>query len=507
MTHETNQRRAELVNGRQVDFETLTRDLLREQKENFVRQVNIKPATRSQELYQFLCAHLGADTVTILDQERKMHGKDASVQHPAIPDIVVYPQRQEQVQWLVHAASERKVPLIPFGLGNSLEANIAAVQGGITVDLSRMSRVLEFYPEDHQIRVQAGITKNALCEYLKESNLFLPLDTGCDATIGGLIATNASGAGSLHYGSIRAHVLGLKVVMADGSIVVTGRRARRSSAGYDLNKLFVGAEGTLGIVLEATLQLTPVPRAITAAIASFDSLDSALQAVTHLMRQGMCLQRCDLLDEQAIHAINKFQEASFVEQPTLFLEAHGLSRASADLVIEECKDACRERGLVDFVQFADEDAEQPMLWKARASAWMAISRFAPGTELFVTDASVPQSRLAENIVAAKKDALRIGFQFAPIMGSVGDGNFHLVVPIRTQDRSQLDLANVLSNHVNGRAVADEGTCSGQHGIGARKRQHLELELGPTTVNVMRAIKRALDPNNIMNPGKVFYCLE
>lgn len=506
MTNEMNFKRAELVNGRQTEFDALCKDVLDSIKDESTKEVNLKPSTRFQDIYNVLGQHFGYDGVTYLDIERKMHGQGVSISHMAIPDIVVFPKQIDQIRWLVSFAANHKIPLIPYGKGSSLQSNALAPQGGITVDMSKMSAVLEFDPDDQEIRVECGMSKNALSDYLKESNLFLPVDTGCDASIGGLIAANASGAGSFYYGTMRSHVLSLKVVMPDGNIIITGNRARKHSVGYDLNSLFIGAEGTLGIVVEAVLKLQPIPKAFAGAYASFENLDEAMNSATKLIRQGLCLQRCELLDKATIRAINKFHGSDFQLKNYLFIESHGNSRAGVDYTIDDCKDICREGGIEEFVQFSEESSEFPMLWKARSTAWMTIARSGKNVQLAVVDVAVPLSKLAEAVQGAKKDLDLLQIEHAPIISHVGDGAFYIIIPVHYHDRIAIQQVEAVCSRISHRAIQLGGTCSASNGIGSAKRELLEAELGRETIKVMRAVKTSFDPNNIMNPGKVFISL-
>ena len=374
--------------------------------------------------------------------------------------------------------------------------------------MSRMSAVLEFNPDDQEIRVEAGMTKTGLADYLKGSNLFLPIDIGCDATIGGLISTNASGASSFYYGTIKSHVLSLKVIMSDGNIITTGNRARKQSIGYDLNSMFIGAEGTLGIVVEAVLKLQPIPKAISAAYASFENAEDAIFCATKLIRQGLLIQRCEFLDKQVIQAINKFHTTQFPIKNYIFIESHGNTRAAVDFAINECKDVCRESDVHEFFQFsADEAAEIPMIWRARSTAWMSIAHFGKSIQLAVVDVAVPLSKLNEAIQGAKKDLELLQVKFAPIIAHIGDGSFYLIIPVHYHDRLAVHEVEILCSRISKRAIQLEGTCSASNGIGTAKRELLEVELGKETIKIMRSLKSSLDPNNIMNPGKVFMSFE
>ena len=506
MTSESNLKRAEFVTGRHPEFDALCQDVLDSIKDESTRNVNLKPSIKYQDIYNTLSQYFGYEGVSYLDTDRKMHGQDVSIHQLAIPDIVVFPKKIDQIQWLASFASYHKIPLIPYGKGSSLQSNSMAPQGGITIDMNGMAGVLEFNPDDQEIRVQAGMTKNALSDYLKGSNLFLPVDTGCDATIGGLIATNASGAGSFYYGTMKSHVLSLKVVMPDGNIIITGNRARKHSIGYDLNSLFIGADGTLGIVVEAVIKLQPVPKAISAAFASFENLEDAVNSATKLIRQGLNIQSCELLDKLAIQAINKFHGTNFPLKNYIFIEAHGNSRAAVDFTIDDCKDVCREGGVEEFQQLSDE-TEMPMLWKARSTSWMSIARSGKNIQLAVVDVAVPLSKLSEMIQEAKKDVELLGIKYSPIISHIGDGSFYLIIPVHYHDRSAVQQVEIVCSRISKRAIQLEGTCSASNGIGTTKRELLETELGRETIKIMRHVKSSFDPKNIMNPGKVFMSFE
>lgn len=507
VTSELNAKRADLVNGRHFEFDALCKDVFESMKHESTRNLNLKPSTKYQDIYNALSQYFGYEGVSYLDTDRKMHGQDIGIHQLAIPDVIVFPKRIEQIQWLVSFAANHKIPLIPYGKGSSLQANSVAPQGGITIDMKHMSRVLEFNPDDQEIRVESGMTKNGLADYLKGSNLFLPIETGCDATIGGLIATNASGSGSFYYGSMKSRIISLKVVMPDGNIIITGNRARKHSVGYDLNSLFVGSEGTLGVVVEAVLALEPIPKAFGAAFASFENLDDAVNCATKLIRQGLTLQRCELFDKQVIMALNKFHGTLFPENHFIFLESHGNSRAAVDFTIDDCKDVCREDGAKEFVQFNEETAEVPMIWMARSTAWMSIARSSRNIQLAVVDVAVPLSKINEAIQGAKKDLELLQIKYAPIISHVGDGSVYIIIPVHYNDREAVHQVEIVCSRISQRAIQLEGTCSASNGIGTTKRELLESELGRETVKVMRSVKKSFDPKNIMNPGKVFMSFE
>lgn len=505
--NESNLKRFDFVTGRQFEFDSLCQDVLNSIKDENSRNLNLKPSTKYQDIYNYLSQYFGYEGVSYLNDDRKIHGQDISTNQLAIPDIVVYPKKVEQLQWLTSFASHHRIPLIPYGNGSSIQSNVVASQGGITIDMSKMNAVLEFHPDDHEIRVQAGITKNALTDYLKGSNLFFPLDTGCDASLGGLICTNASGSGSFHYGGMKSHVISMKVVSPDGNIVSTGKGARKQSLGYDLNSLFIGSEGTLGIVIEVVLKLQPVPKAVAAAFVSFDVLEDALNCSVELIQQGLCLHKCELMDKDAIRAINKFHCTDFHLKHYIFLEAHGNSRESVDLTIDDCKDVCREGGMEEFFQFSDDSADIPMFWRARGTAWTCIARSGKNVQIAVVDVAVPLSKYSDLVLAAKKDFELMKIEYSPMISHFGDGAVYFIIPVHFIDRSAVQKVEVVASRISQRAIQMEGTCSASNGIGAAKRELLAAELGPEAIKLMRNIKAGLDPKNIMNPGKVFVSFE
>lgn len=508
MTNEENLRRADFVNGRHPEFDALCKDVFESLKDESTRSINLKSTSRYADIYNVLCQYFGFEGVSYLDKDRKIHGQGMSINQMAFPDIVVFPNKIAQIQWLCSFASNHKIPLIPYGRGSSLQSNAVAPQGGITIDMNKMSGVIEFNPDDQEVRVEAGMTRNALADYLKGSNLFLPIDIGCDATIGGLIATNASGANSFYYGPMKSHVISMKVILPNGNIIITGNRSRKHSIGYDLNSLFIGAEGTLGVVVEVVLKLQPVPKAISAAYASFEEVEDAINCATKLIRQGLLLQRCELLDKQVIQAINKFHSTSFPIKNYIFIESHGNTRTAVDFAIDECKDACRESGVDEFVQFSTEEtSEIPMLWKARSTAWFSIAHSGKSIQLAVVDVAVPLSKMNESIQGAKNDLELLQVKYAPMIAHIGDGSFYLIVPVHFNDRSAVHSIEMACSRISQRSIMMDGTCSATNGIGVAKRELLEAELGKETIKMMRNLKSSFDPNNIMNPGKVFMSFE
>jgi D-lactate dehydrogenase (cytochrome) len=430
---------------------------------------------------------------------REQHGHGEGLADAAPPDVVVYPQSNEEVAAIVRLCSAARVPVIAFGVGTSLEGHVAALYGGVCLDLSRMDRVLEINADDLDCRVQAGVTREQLNAELKGSGLFFPIDPGANATLGGMAATRASGTNAVRYGTMRENVLGLTVVTADGRIVRTGGRARKSSAGYDLTRLFVGQEGTLGILTEIQLRLYGVPEAISAAVGQFEDLRSAVQTVILAMQHGIPVARIELLDDVQMGACIAYSKLEgFEAKPTLFFEFHGTSdgvREQAELM----ESIAAEHGGGAFT-FATAVEDRSKLWKARHNAWYAALSLRPGCSGFSTDACVPISRLADCVLETRADVESSGL-VCPIVGHVGDGNFHLLVLYDPNVAAEREKAEALAQRVAMRAIRMGGTCTGEHGIGMHKFDALIAEHGEEAVDLMRTIKQALDPRDILNPGK------
>jgi D-lactate dehydrogenase (cytochrome) len=426
------------------------------------------------------------------------HGRDESYHAVSSPDAVVYPESTAEVAELVTIAGTHRVPLIPFGAGTSLEGHVAALSGGITVDMSRMNRILAVNAEDLDARVEAGVTRKQLNAAIRDSGLFFPVDPGADASIGGMTATRASGTNAVRYGTMRENVLGLTVVLADGRIIRTGGRARKSAAGYDLTRLFVGSEGTLGVITEINLRLYGIPEAMSAAVVSFPGVEAAVETVILIIQSGIPVARIELLDSIQMEAINRYSKLDYPVQPTLFFEFHGTERG----VVEQAEAAgaiAKEKGGSDF-QWAIRAEERNRLWQARHDAYYAALALRPGAKGWATDVCVPISALAECIAETRGDVANSGL-IAPIVGHVGDGNFHLVFVIDPDDPEELALAQAVNERMVLRAIRLGGTSTGEHGIGYGKLDFLTAEHGEA-VAVMRQIKLALDPMNLMNPGKV-----
>ncbi len=431
---------------------------------------------------------------------REQHGRDESPFPVTPPDAVVFCERTDEVAFVVQQAAAHAVPVIPFGIGSSLEGHLLAVQGGVSIDLSRMTRIVRLNPEDLTVTVEAGVTREQLNQALRDQGLFFPIDPGANATLGGMAATRASGTNAVRYGTMRENVLGLTVVTAAGEVVHTGTRAKKSSAGYDLTRLFVGSEGTLGVMTEVTLKLYPLPEAVSAAICHFPDVGSAVQATIQVIQVGVPIARCELLDANAVRYVNAQSRLGLRESPMLLMEFHG-SAAGVQEQAETVQAITAEFGGADF-QWATTPEERTRLWTARHKAYFSGMQSNPGCRSVTTDTCVPISRLAEIIEASVEEADASGLPYY-IVGHVGDGNFHLAYLVKDGDAAERAVAERLSMQMVQRAIALEGTCTGEHGIGLHKMGFLVDEAGAGAVALMREVKRALDPKNIMNPGKIF----
>ncbi|QXM25177.1 FAD-binding protein [Elioraea tepida] len=438
------------------------------------------------------------DRLSTAQAVRDQHGRDESWHAPAPPDAVVFAESVEEVQAVVRACAQERVPIIPFGTGTSLEGHIAALRGGVCLDVSRMNRILRLSPEDMDVTVEPGVTRRQLNAHLRDLGLFFPIDPGADASIGGMAATRASGTNAVRYGTMREAVLGLEVVLADGRLIRTARRARKSAAGYDLTRLFVGSEGTLGVIVSVTLRLWGIPERIASAVVSFPDLASAVATVIETIQAQIPLARIELLDEVQMEACNRYSKLSYPVAPTLFLEFHGTD-TSVEEQIASVEAIAAQHGGGSFA-FAHAAEERSRLWQARHEAYYAALALRPGAKGWPTDVCVPISRLAECILETKRDLEANGL-LAPLVGHVGDGNFHLVFLVDPDDPDELARAAAANDRLVMRALALDGTCSGEHGVGYGKMPFLAAEHGEA-VEVMRAVKRALDPEGIMNPGKI-----
>jgi D-lactate dehydrogenase (cytochrome) len=429
---------------------------------------------------------------------RDRHGKDESYHASAPPDAVVFVRTTEEVADVVRLCAQHKVPVIAFGTGTSLEGHVAALEGGISIDVSQMSEILRVSPADLDCTVQAGVTRKQLNEYLRDTGLFFPIDPGADASLGGMTATRASGTNAVRYGTMRENVLSLTVVLADGRVVRTARRARKSAAGYDLTRLFVGSEGTLGVITEVTLRLYGIPESIVAAVCPFPSIEAAVDTVVATIQTGVPIARIELLDAKQLDAVNKFAKLDYVVAPTLFLEFHGTARGVEEQVAI-VKDLAGENGGRDF-RWAETPEQRSKLWKGRHDAYYAALALRPGSTGWATDVCVPISRLAECIAETKCDLDQSDLT-SVLLGHVGDGNFHVAFILDPNKPEEFAEAARLNDAMVRRAIAMDGTCTGEHGIGSGKIDFLLAEHGEG-VEVMRQIKHTLDPDNIMNPGKI-----
>jgi D-lactate dehydrogenase (cytochrome) len=451
-----------------------------------------------QALLDELKAVLGAERVSVAQAVREHHGKDESSFPYALPDAVVFPESTEEVSKVVKACAKHKFPVIPYGTGTSLEGHILAIHGGVSVDVSRMNNVLAVHAEDLDAVVQAGVTRKQLNAHIKDTGLFFPIDPGADASIGGMSATRASGTAAVRYGTMKENVMALTVVMADGRIVHTGRRTKKSSAGYDLTRLFVGSEGTLGIITEVTVKLYPQPEALSAAVCCFPSMVDAANTVIQAIQLGVPVARCDFVDPLCVRAINQFSKLSLKEVPTVFFEFHG-SESGVKEQAELVQQIASENGAENF-EWATKAEDRTRLWQARHDAYFACLQLKPGSRIVSTDVCVPISRLAECLMETEKDIQASG-RLVPVLGHIGDGNFHLCIIVNPDDPADIHEGEEMNHRLVQRAIAMEGTCTGEHGIGMGKMEFLREEHGDS-VEVMRMVKQALDPDNIMNPGKV-----
>ncbi len=432
----------------------------------------------------------------VLDQ----HGRSEAYHVHRPPDVVVFPETTQEVVQIVKCCASAGQPIVPYGAGTSLEGNTAAVEGGVCIDFSRMDRILRLNDKDMDVVVQPGITRKQLNAQLRDSGLFFPIDPGADASIGGMASTRASGTMAVRYGTMKDNVMAMEVVLADGRIIRTAQRARKSSAGYDLTRLFVGSEGTLGIITELTVKLHARPQAISAATCSFGTLHEAVDAAITIIQSAIPVARIELLDDVMMSGVNGYSGLGYPEAPTLFLEFHGTDAGVAEQAALSEAIAADHGGL--GFQWARAPEERTRLWHARDNTLYAGLSLRPGARAMITDVCVPISRLAECLVETRRDIDANGM-IAPVVGHVGDGNFHLLILINPADQAETARAKALHARLVARAIAMEGTCTGEHGIELGKIDFLEDELGDA-VDAMRAIKTALDPDGLLNPGKIFH---
>jgi D-lactate dehydrogenase (cytochrome) len=431
---------------------------------------------------------------------REQHSHDESYHTPAAPDIVCFPASTDEVSAILKISATHQVPVIPFGAGTSLEGHVNAIRGGITIDLREMNKVLRVSAEDMDATVEAGVTRLQLNKALRNTGVMFTVDPGADSSIGGMTATRASGTTAVRYGTMRENVLGLTVVLPDGRVIKTGTRARKSSAGYDLTRLFVGSEGTLGVITEVTVRLHPVPEAVSSAVCFFDSMDGAVDTVIAALQLGVPVARMELLDETQMDAVNRYSKTSYAVAPTLFLEFHSDTQAHVAEQAETLQALAAERGGHDF-QWATLLEDRERLWRARHDTLYASLALRPNSRAWITDVCVPISRLAECILETRHDNATAPFPIS-LVGHVGDGNFHLIYLLNMADPSELAAASQLNERLVMRALRLGGTSTGEHGVGVGKMKYLEAEHGPAALDLMRTLKRALDPDNRMNPGKM-----
>ncbi|MEP0519798.1 MAG: FAD-linked oxidase C-terminal domain-containing protein [Hyphomicrobiales bacterium] len=429
---------------------------------------------------------------------REQHGHTTSWIQNQPPQCVVFVENSEEVSDVVKVCAEHDIPIIPFGTGTSLEGHVNAPQGGVSIDLSRMNRVLTVNTEDLDCVVEPGVTRKQLNEFLRDTGLFFPIDPGADASLGGMAATRASGTNAVRYGTMRDNIINLTAVLPDGRILKTGNRARKSSAGYDLARLLIGSEGTLGIITELTLKLQGIPQAISGGVCPFPTVEDACNAVIMTIQYGIPVARIELLDALQVKACNAYSNLDLPEQPTLFLEFHGTDASVAEQA-ELFGDIASDCDGGEFVWTANAE-ERTKLWQARHDVYWASLGLRPGCAGISTDVCVPISRLAECVTETAKDIEELGF-VAPIVGHVGDGNFHILVLLDMEDTQEVERARYFVSKLNKRAIDMDGTCTGEHGIGQGKMPYLEAEIG-IGVDLIRQIKAVIDPQNIMNPGKI-----
>jgi D-lactate dehydrogenase (cytochrome) len=452
----------------------------------------------SSGLARDLRALLG-ERVSTAAAVRAHHSHGESWHAPAAPDAVVFPVTTDEVSAIVAACAAARTPVIPFGMGSSLEGHVNAIRGGVSIDLTRMTRVVRLSVDDLDVTVEAGLTHRRLNEHLKNTGLMFPIDPGADATLGGMAATRASGTTAVRYGTMRENVLGLTVVLADGRVIHTGGRARKSSSGYDLTRLFVGSEGTLGVMTEITLRLFGRPEAVAAAVCPFETMTGAARTVIHTIQLGIPVARIEIIDEQQLDLVNRYSKTSYPLAPTLFFEFHGISQSAVAEQAKAVREIAAEQGSVAF-RWTSTPEERATLWQARHDVLYATSASRPGARPWTTDVCVPISALADCIVETQADLRQAGL-VAPLVGHAGDGNFHLIFMVDVENAAEMSAVKAANARLVARAQRLGGTCTGEHGVGLGKLPYLAAEHG-ASLDAMRAIKRALDPHDLMNPGKL-----
>ncbi|TMN22910.1 FAD-binding oxidoreductase [Lentibacillus cibarius] len=458
----------------------------------------MQDTAKRMELVEALQKVLAADRVTMNETILEQHSSDESYHKAHLPDVVVFPENTAEVSEIMKLATYFDMPVVPYGYGSSLEASVIPHQGGITIDFANMASVLEVRENDFLVRVQPGVTRSQLEKELKKYGLFFTVDPGADATLGGMAATNASGTTSVKYGIMRDQVRDLEVVLADGSIIHTGNLAEKSSSGYNLNGLFVGSEGTLGCFTELTLKVTGIPEHIMAARAEFSTVDDAVNAVITIIQAGIPIARVELVDEEAIRQMNVYSDTTYREVPTLFLELHG-NEAGLQHDVQFMEEIVTDMNCRQ-IEFETDTAARNKLWEARHHAAYAFIHNHPGRKQMVTDVCVPISELAGAVKDARKAVEASGLS-GGIVGHVGDGNYHILLMLDPNDSIEVEKANKVNEQIVGYALERGGTCTGEHGVGTGKQKYQKQEHGDALL-VMRKIKRALDPDDILNPGKI-----
>jgi len=442
---------------------------------------------------------LFGERLSVAAAVREHHGRDESPYPPMLPDAVVFAHTTEEVAAVARLCNEHRVPLIPYGVGSSLEGHLLAVQGGLSIDLSQMNRVLSVNAEDLTATVQAGVTRKQLNEEIRTTGLFFPIDPGADASLGGMAATRASGTNAVRYGTMRENVMSLTVVTADGRVVRTAGRARKSSAGYDLTRIFVGSEGTLGIITEVTVRLYPQPEAVSAAVCNFPTLDDAVQSVIEIIQMGVPVARVEFMDTASVRSVNLHSKLTLRESPLLLFEFHG-SPAGVQEQAETVQAITSEHGGMDF-EWAERPEDRNRLWTARHNAYFAGLQLRPGCRASTTDVCVPISRLADCVRETVDELERASFPYT-IVGHVGDGNFHVLMLLDPDSETEWRESEAINHNLVRRAIAADGTCTGEHGVGLHKMQFMAEEHGEDALALMRSLKHAFDPHNILNPGKI-----
>ncbi len=444
-------------------------------------------------------SEISGNPVITSESGREPYRRDESFHVARSPHAVVQPESAEEIQQIVIWCAKHKIPIVPRGAGTSLEGNCLAIQGGVCIDTVKMNKVIHIYQDDFHVVVEPGVTRRQLNEYLKGSGLFFPIDPGADATIGGMVATRASGTNAVLYGSMRENVINIEVVMADGSLIRTAKRAPKSAAGYDLTRLMIGSEGTLGVFTELTIKLHPIPESILSATCTYPTMEGAVNSVIDMHKCGIPVARVELLDEHTIRAVNQYSKTNFEIAPTLFFEFHG-SELGVKEQVEVTGDIVKEHGGNGFVWVKNME-DRNRMWRARHDVAYASKQLRPNGKIWATDVCVPVSKLAECINETRKDIDESGI-LAPIVGHVGDGNFHLLLLVDHENPTEVQAAEALHTRMVSRALELDGTCTGEHGIGYGKLEFLKTEHGDA-VKPMQMIKQALDPHSIMNPGKIF----